>query len=177
MLPGSVLPDEAQRLKTESDIQAIVEQGPQVKMNPDGSQGMELVAHPVKTENFPVAKQVLQRYMMEHFELRTENPQAWDSLLAYFDELDDMDAAVAAKTAARQLQVTQAGQPKPPAPDPGTMAAVQELQKLAVQMADQLAKIATLDPMQTKGTATAQVTAANDVVKGALDATKAVMTQ
>ena len=106
MLPGWVLPDEAQRLKTEADIQAIIEQGHQVTINPDGSAGTELPVHPVKTENFPVAKQVLQRYICaEHFELRVENPTAWIGLAQYFDELSDGDMNIAKETAARQLQV------------------------------------------------------------------------
>jgi len=175
MLPGSVLPDEAQRLKTECDIQTIIEQGPEVTMNPDGSQGTQLPVHPTKAENFPVAKAVTQRYMLEHFTLRVENPQAWIMLNQYYDELDDMDMKVAQQASARQLAVTQAGQPKPPAPDPGMMAAVQELQKLAVAMSDQLARLATIDPMLTKGTITGQKDAAGKVVDAAIDATKAVM--
>src|SRR5208282_3868349 len=174
MIPGSVVPDEAQRLKTEADIQAIIEKGPQVKMNQDGSKGTDLAAHASKRENFPVAKKVLQQYLLEHFELRMEQPQAWIDLHAYGDELDDLDMQVAADTAKRQLAVTSAGQPPPPQPDQGTMAAVQELQKLAVQMGDQLAKISMVDPTMTKGTLTAQASAAQNVVKDALDATKAV---
>lgn len=174
MVPGSVLPDEAQKLKTESDIQAIVENGPQVKMNQDGSQGTELAAHPSKQENFPVAKQVLQRYLMEHFELRVEDPTAWIGLHQFADELDELDMQVGMQAAGRQLKVTQAGSPQPPAPDPGTMAAVQELQKLAVQMADQLARLSMIDPLITKQTISGQVSAAKEILDTSLDATKAV---
>jgi hypothetical protein len=174
MVPGTVVPGEAQRLKTENDIQMIIEQGPQIKLNPDGSQGTELAAHPGKTENFPEAKQIVSRYMNEHFELRAENPTAWMGLTQYWDELDQMDQDVAAQAAKRQLAVNQAGSPPPQAPDPGAMAAVQELQKLAVQMADQLAMISKLNPMLTGGTVSAQKDAAKAVVDSAINATKAV---
>jgi hypothetical protein len=183
MVPGSVVPDEAQRLKTEADIQAIIENGPQMKMlavaNPDGSRSVqpttELAAHPGKMENFPVAKQIVQRYMLEHYELRTENPVAWQQLIEYWDELSDGDMKAAQEKASRQLQVTKAGQPAPPKPDQGTMAAVQELQKLAVQMADRLGQLAQLDPLLTKQTITGQKDAAKAVVESAMDATKALM--
>ncbi len=183
LVPGSVIPDEAQRLKTEADIQAIIEKGPQVKMlavtNPDGTRGVqqttELAAHPAKMENFPVAKEILQRYMLEHYELRVENPVAWQQLCEYWDELSDGDMKVAQESAARQLQVTKAGQPAPPKPDAGTMAAVQELQKLAVQMADRLGQLALIDPLVTKQTITGQKDAAKTVVDSAMDATKAMM--
>ena len=46
MLPGSVIPNEAQRLKTEADIQTLIDQGLEVKQNPDGSIGSDLPAHP-----------------------------------------------------------------------------------------------------------------------------------
>lgn len=174
MLPGSVLPDEAQRLKTEADIQTIVEQGLQVTLNPDGSRGAELPVHPDKVENFGSAKEVVSRYMLEHFELRTEKPMAWMALGQYWDELDDMDMQVAAKTAQRQLQVRQAGSPPPDKPDPGTQQTVAELHQLATQMADRLGQLAMLDPMATKGTASAQVSAANDVVGAAIKASAAM---
>src|SRR5579859_618034 len=163
-IPGSVVPDEAQRLKTESDIGLIVEEGPQVKMNPDGSSGTELAAHPVKTENFPIAKQIVQRYMMEHFELRTENPQAWVGLVQYYDELNDMDMQVAADTAKRQMAVTQAGQPPPPPPDPAMQGEMQQLLQAAAPAIMRLAQIMQIDQMLTKQSAKDQVAAAKEIV-------------
>ena len=174
MLPGTVNPKEAQTLKTEYDIQTIVNQGAQVKMNPDGTVGSELPVHPDKMENFGDAKMIVSQYMLKNFELRAENPMAWAALLQYWDELDNMDMQVAANTAQRQLKVHQAGSPPPDKPDPGTMQTVAELHKLATQMADRLGQLAMLDPMATKGTASAQVSAANDVVGAAIKATTAM---
>jgi hypothetical protein len=171
MVPGSVCPDEAQRLKTEADIQSIVDQGPQVKMNPDGSQGTELAAHPVKTENFPVAKQIVQRYMLEHFELRIENPQAWVGLGQYFDELSDGDQAVASENAKRQTAVTMAGKPPAPPPDPQIAGEMQQLIAAAQVAIQRLTAIAQIDPMLTGG-AKDQVAAAKEVVDSTVDAAK-----
>ena len=81
---------------------------------------------------------------------------AWEQLCEYWDELSDGDMKVAQESAARQLQVTKAGQPAPPKPDAGTMAAVQAMEKLAVQMADRLGQLALIDPLVTKQTITGQ---------------------
>jgi hypothetical protein len=171
MLPGSVLPDEAQQLKTESDIQLIIEQGPQVTMRPNGSVGSELAAHPSTKENFPVAKKVLQQFILSHFELRVTDPQAWMALHQYGDELEDMEMQVAQKRSARQLSVTQAGQPKPPAPDPQIQGEMQQLIAAAQIAIQRLTQIAQLDPMLTGG-AKDQVSAAKEVVDSTVDAAK-----
>ncbi len=171
-LPGSVIPNEAQTLKTENDIQMIVEQGPQVKMNPDGSKGTELPAHPGKWEDFPVAKKVVSRYMNSHFELRVEKPMAWVALAQYWDELDEMDMQVAAKAANRQMQVQMAGKPPAPQPDPAQQGELKELIAAAQQAIPLLMRIGAMDPMITKQSATAQVSALKEIVDTTVDAAK-----
>ncbi len=173
-LPGSVIPNEAQQLKTEADIQTILEKGPDPQMNPDGSITNGLPVHPVKTEDFPVAKAVVSRYINEHFELRVDDSKSWILLQQYHDELLDMEQQVAAEQAQRNQKVQQAGAPPQPQPDQGTMAAVQELQKMAVQMVDRLAQLSAIDPLITKQSISGQKDAAKAVVDSALDATKAV---
>lgn len=172
MIPGSVLPDEAQQLKTEADIQTIVENGPEPTMNPDGSVTSGLPVYPSRMENFPVAKKVLQQYTLKHFEMRSENPVAWILLQQYWDELDDMDMQVAAKAANRQMQVTKAGQPPEQGPDPTVQAEMQQLIAVAGPAIQRLLQLAQLDPMLTKGTATAQVGAAKGIVDTTIDAAK-----
>jgi hypothetical protein len=164
MLPGSVIPNEAQRLKTEADIQTLIDQGPEVKENPDGSIGSDLPAHPGKWEDIPVAKKVLGRYMNEHFELRTEKPDRWIALAQYWDELDDMDMQVASNAAKRQMQVTEAGKPPAPAPDPTAQSEMQQLIAVAGPAIQRLLQLAQIDPAFTKGTASAQVSAAKEIV-------------
>jgi ribosomal protein L37AE/L43A len=164
MLPGSVIPNEAQRLKTEADIQTLIDQGPEVKRNPDGSIGSDLPAHPGKWEDIPVAKKVLGRYMNEHFELRTEKPDRWIALAQYWDELDDMDMQVAANAAKRQMQVTEAGKPPAPGPDPTAQSEMQQLIQVAGPAIQRLLQLAQIDPAFTKGTASAQVSAAKEIV-------------
>jgi hypothetical protein len=171
MLPGSVLPDQAQQLKTEADIQAIVDQGPQPIQNPDGSIGVKLPVEPSKRENFPIAKQVLQKYILDNYQLRLENPGAWEGLHMLGDIYDQLDTAVGADHAKRQLAVTQAGQPKPPAPDPQVAAMQQQLEALSMQMTGVLSRIAAIDPMLTGG-AKDQISAAKEILDTTIDAGK-----
>jgi hypothetical protein len=174
LVPGSVVPDEAQRLKTEADIQTLIEQPPLPTLGPNGQQGTELPVHPGKMENFPVAKDILQRYVLEHYELRIENPVAWQSLYQYWDELSDGDMKVAEEKAARQLQVTKAGQPPPPQPDPSLMAEMQQLLQVAGPAITRLLQISGMDPMLTKGTATAQVAAGKEIIEATVEGAKLV---
>lgn len=169
MLPGTVIPDMAQRLKTEADLQQILEQGPQMAMNPaDGSVTTELPVHPSKWENFPVAKQVTSRYLNEHYELRSKDMVSWMLLSQYYDELDEMDMQVAAQAAQRQMKVTQAGQPPKDGPDAGTQAAIAELQKVAMGMVDRLAELSALPPLGKNGSIAGQVSAAKENLDSAV---------
>ena len=52
--------------------------------------------------------------MLEECDLRFSDPEAWDRLNQYADELEDMDAQIAAERAQRQMKVSQAGQPQAP---------------------------------------------------------------
>lgn len=177
MVPGSVIPEMAQRLKTESDIQALIDQGPQVMMQQDGSKGTELPVHPERVEDFAVAKKVVSRYMLEHYEMRTENPTAWALLCQYWDELDDQDMAVGAKAAKRKMMVQQAGLPPKPGPSPleqQMQTEMQELMGVAGDAIHRLQQIWQMDPAQTKGTVTGQVAAAREAVDTTLDAAKLV---
>lgn len=176
MVPGSVIPDQAQRLKTESDIQLIMQQGMQPTQMPDGSRGMQLPVHPERWEKFPVAKEVVSRYQNENFQMRTENPAAWDAIGQYWDELDEMDMQVAANAAQRQMKVHQAGVP-PQQPDPGQEAMQAEFAQLMQQAGPaiiRLGQIAQMDPMLTKGTVNAQVSAAKEIVDTTVDGAKLV---
>lgn len=175
MLPGSVRPSEAQQLKTEADIQMILERGGQPVMNQNGTVGSALPVHPSKAENFPVAKLVLGRYILEHFDLRVKDPVSWMLLHQFWDELDDMDMQVAAAAAQRQSKVTQAGMPPKPGPSPVEMQTQQEMQQLmsvAGPAIVRLAQLMQLDPSATKDTASAQVSAAKEIVDTTVDAAK-----
>lgn len=171
MLPGSVCPDEAQRLKTEADIQEIIDKGPEMVPGPDGSMSTQLPVHPEKTENFPVAKQILQRYMLEHFELRVDNPTAWIGLSQYYDELNDADQSAATDKAKRQTQVTMAAKPPAPPPDPQVQGEMQEVIQAARIALAKLVQFTNVDPMLTGGLKD-QVASAKEVVSTAVDAAK-----
>jgi hypothetical protein len=169
MLPGSASPVADQITKTEIDIQILVSKPSTPIMNPDGSQGTKLPVEPDKNfEDYETAKKCVSRYALKECDLRFSDPQAWDRLNAYYDMLEDLDAQVAAERAQRQVKVNAAGQPPAPPPDPGTQSLLQEVQSLGTQMLARLGQLAMLDPMATKGTANAQVSAANDVATQAL---------
>lgn len=172
MLPGSVLPDEAQQLKTEADIQTIIDKGPQPVLNQQtGAVQMQLPVQPSKRENFPIAKEVLQRYLLQNFELRIENPAAWQGLHQLGDMYDDLDMQVGAEHAARQQKVQQAGQPPAPKPDPQIQGEMQQLIAAAQIAIQRLTAIAQIDPALTGG-AKDQVSAAKEVVDSTVDAAK-----
>jgi hypothetical protein len=172
MLPGSVMPDEAQRLKTEADIQTIIDKGLQPILNQQtGAVQMQLPVQPSKRENFPIAKEVLQRYILEHFELRIENPPAWQGLHQLGDMYDDMDMQVGQEHAARQQKVQAAGQPPPQQPDPQVAAMQQQLEALSMQMTGVLGRIAAIDPALTGG-AKDQISAAKEILDTTVDAAK-----
>lgn len=175
MLPGSVRPSEAQELKTKADIQLILDSGPQLVMNPDGSTGSGLPVHPTKAEDFPVAKTVVSRYILEHFELRTEDVVGWQLLHTYLDELRELEAQVAAEAAQRQSKVTAAGAPPKAGPSPieqEMQAEMQQLMSVAGPAIVRLSQLMQLDPSATKDTANAQVSAAKEVVDTTVDAAK-----
>jgi hypothetical protein len=174
MLPGTVLPDQAQQLKTEADIQEIMEKGQEVKMNPDGSAGTQLPVHPGRQENFPVAKMVVQRYMLNHFEIRTEQPDRWILLDQYYGELLDAETAVGQDTAQRQSKVTQAAAPQKQGPPPEMLALAQKVQAAAADMIAQLERLSTIDPMLTKGSIAGQVSAAKSVAETGFKTTELV---
>ena len=172
MLPGSVVPDEAQRLKTEADIQTICDEGPQISQNPDGSISTDLPVHPSKTENFVVAKAVVQRYIAMNFQLRTDEPTSYILLHQYWDELLSMEQSVAADKAQRQMQVTKAGSPPPPAPDPMLMQEIQKLIAVAGPAIQRLGQIAQIDPALTGGSSKDQISAGKEIVDTTIDAAK-----
>ena len=176
ILPGSVNPDAAQINKTQIDIQMLLSKPWDVAVDPEtGAQSKKLPVTPDKNfEDYTVAKQEVSRYALTECDLRFTDPDAWDRLNAYYDALEDLDAQVAAERAERQQKVNAAGAPPKQGPDPAAQATLQELQKLALGMADRLSQIAMMDPMLTKGTANAQVSGAKEIIDSTLKATQSM---
>jgi hypothetical protein len=171
LVPGSIIPDEAQQLKTENDFQTIVDQGMQLKQGPNGSLSMQLPVHPEKYENFPIAKQIWQRSMLTHYELRIEQADKWIALNAYWEALNDADTAVGQDQAQRQMKVTAAGQPTKPGPDPQVQGEMQEVMQAARIALAKLVQFTNVDPALTGGLKD-QVASAKEVVDTAVDAAK-----
>lgn len=176
MLPGAVSPVEAQITKTQVDIQILLQQPAKLEANPDGSSRIKLPVEPDKNfEDFTTAKACVRNFAMENADLRFSDPDAWERLNMYLDQLEEMDAQVGAEQAQRQMMVNKAGMPPAPpeaGPPPEAMAAVQELLRKAVAAVDGLMAQGAVPAAQTGGTLTAQVSALSEVVDSAVSAGK-----
>ncbi len=173
LFPNLVGPINAQRSKTLSDLSALLEQTATPMENEDGSIGSKLPVEPSIVEDMEVAIASISEYMIENADIRIHNPIGWSQMEQYFGKCQEMQAQQQIRTAKLNLEVKAASAPpSQPKVDPGTMQAVRELQGLATQMAERLGALAMIDPSATKGTANAQVSAANDIVGAAIDAGK-----
>jgi hypothetical protein len=176
--PELVVPIAAQRAKTLQDINTLLSTPGQNIMQPDGSVAMQLPIQPeASIETFPVLKETMRLFLQENCDLRVSNPEGWKRCLQYLDAAEDMDAQVAAKQATRQAAVTKAGQPVPPqaqGPNPQMQQILQQLMQDGSNMVARLQQMATMDPMQTGGTITGQVAAANHIVDAGLKAQQAM---
>jgi hypothetical protein len=177
LYPGVVSPVSAQRAKTLQDINTLLEQVATPILNPDGSIGAKLPVEPSILENMEIAIPTISEFAIENADVRTKNPVGWSQLEQYFGLCQDLQAQQGVRKAALELKVRAAGVPPPQQPDPGTQATIAELHKLAVGMADQLAQLAQINPLLTKGTITGQVAAAKEVVEAAVDIQKAMAGQ
>jgi hypothetical protein len=99
-----------------------------------------------------------------NFQLRTDEPTSYILLHQYWDELLSMEQSVAADKSQRQMQVTKAGSPPPPAPDPMLMQEIQKLIAVAGPAIQRLGQIAQIDPAMTGGKATDQVKSASEII-------------
>lgn len=167
-----VSPVTAQRAKTLQDIAVLLEQNAEPVMNPDGSIGSKLPVEPSIMEQFEYAIPTVQEWYIENSDMRLKNPLGYSQVEQYYGMLLDGDTAKKSRDAANNQKVQQAGAPPKDGPSPQEQGILQELQKLSVQMADRLAALALVDPMDTKGTITGQYQSAAKVVDLTVDATK-----
>lgn len=165
--PGLVAPTEAQREKTLGDLAMLCEQ--------QGDPGGEapLAAEPDMSDNLPVAIEVCERYLQENARsLKTALDGSWQRCQKYLEQARDMDAAKKAADAKRQQMVQAAGQPPQKGPDPQVQGEMQQLLTVAGPAIQRLLQLAQMDPMATKGTATAQVSAAKEILDTTVDAAR-----
>lgn len=170
LVPGSVAPTEGQRIKTLSDLAMIVE----MQVDPVNAANTPLPVMPDRSDDPQVAKEVTERYMQENAQLRFDGKGTWQRLLAYLDACLELDTQKKIDDAQRQMRIGQAGQPQKPGPSPNEQAMIGKVQTLAMQMLDVIAQQAQTDPMVTKGTLTAQVTAAKEAIEKGLEVTEMV---
>jgi hypothetical protein len=141
-------------------------------MNQDGSIGTKLPVQPSVLWDFSTVIPTIQEFMIANADLRYKNPVGWSQVEQYYGACQDMQTTQGVRKAALEQKVRAAGAPPQQEPDPGTQAAIAELHKLAVGMADQLAKLSQVDPSATKGTLTAQVAAAKEVIDAGVNVAK-----
>lgn len=175
MVPGSSAPNEAQRLKTLGDLAKLAELqlAPQPVQGPDGQQASPpLPFMPVEAEDLDIAEKVCARFIQDNADRQYDGTPAWQWWQLYYDAILDVNTQKKVKAAGRQLRVQAASQPAPASPDPTLQAEMQQLIGVAGPAIQRLLQLAQTDPMLTKGTATAQVSAAKEIVDTTVDAAK-----
>lgn len=166
LAPGMAAPTEAQREKTLGDLAMLAEQGG----DPAGE--APLAAEPDLSDNLPVAIEIAERYLQENAGMRFAMDGSWQRCQRYLNEARDLDAAKRAAQAQREMKVQAAAQPPKQGPAANEQAEMQQLMAVAGPAIMRLAQIMQLDPMATKGTASAQVGAAKEIVDTTVDAAK-----
>ncbi len=172
LYPGLVSPVSAQRAKTLQDMNTLLKAPAMPILQPDGSIGSKLPVEPGVTENMEIAIPTITEFTIENADLRIKNPLGWSQIEQYYGLCQDMQTQQGMRKAALEQKVRAAGAPPQQGPDPGTQAAITELHKLAVAMADQLVHLSEIDPSATKGTITGQVSAAKEVVDASVNVAK-----
>ncbi len=87
----------------------------------------------------------------------------------YYGMCQDMQAQQGIRKAALEMKVKAAGAPPPDGSQASLQAEMQELLQAAGPAIIRLGQIMQLDPMATKGTASAQVSAAKEIVDTTVD--------
>lgn len=169
LYPGVESPVQSQYAQTLQDVNTLLEKTAEPVMNPDGSIGSKLPVQPSILWDFSSVIPTIQEFMIANADLRFKNPLGWSQVEQYYGQCQDMQTTQGMRKAALEQKVRAAGAPPQQGPDPGTAAAIAELHKLAVGMADQLSRLAQVDPAATKGTITGQVAAAKEVVEAGID--------
>lgn len=173
---GMVIPGGAQRSKTLQDIKKLLEPQPPIPNIQPGPNGQPVASglllpvqpSPVFTD-FKVAKETVELFAQENCDLEQTNPEGWKRLNAYYGLLEQLEMQKAAKIAARTAQVRQAGAPQQ---DPAQQQAAQVLLQDGARAVEDLQRMSEVDPLMTKGTMSAQVSAASQIVKSAIDVAK-----
>jgi hypothetical protein len=167
LAPGMVAPTEAQREKTLGDLAQLCEQ----EGDPTGEAA--LAAEPDLSDDLTVAIEVCERYCQENAHtMKTALDGSWNRCQRYLVEARDLDTAKKSDQAKRQLTVQKSAQPPQQGPDPAVQGEMQQLLAVAGPAIQRLLQLAQTDPMATKGTATAQVSAAKEIVDTTVDAVK-----
>lgn len=166
--PNTVIPHEAQRSKTQQDINTLLSMPYILSINPDtGVKESRLPVMPEWYEDFPTLRDTLRLFMQENPDTAKSNPPGWVRLTQFNEQAENMEESLAAKEEARKMRVKAAGVP-PQQPNPGLQQAQAEILHAATDEVDNLQQMSHLPPAMTKGTITGQVTAAGKIVDAAL---------
>ena len=174
LYPGVISPVEAQRAQTLEDLNTLLERQAEPVAKPDGSIGVKLPVEPSPVWNYAVVIPTIQEFMIENADLRVKSPIGWSQMEQYYAMCQDAQAAQLARKADLEMKVRAAGAPPPQnqGPQQEMQQEFQELLQAARPAITRLAQIMQMDPMLTKGTASAQVSAAKEIVDTTVDGAK-----
>lgn len=169
-LENAVIPGADQEAKTLQDIRKLLESGaPQSTIGPDGQEVLLPTIEPEKqTEDYVTARATIAEFCRENSDLRQTNPEGWQNLMAFDKLLQGYETDVETDKAKRTLQVQMAGQPAPPPPpppDPTIQAAKLELIRDAQRGVQRLLELAEMPPLGKNQSITAQVSAADSIIR------------
>jgi hypothetical protein len=176
LVPGSRSPSEAQRLKTLGDLARLAEltaEPPEPQMAADGKPGFpQLPVMPSLSDDLVRSESIAAEYLRDNADKQWDGTPTWKWWQLYYDAIGEMQALKQAKQAQRQQKVQQAGAPPQQPMDPTVEGEMKQLLQVSGPAIQRLLQLASLDPMATKGTATAQVSAAKEIVDTTVDAAK-----
>jgi hypothetical protein len=174
LYPGVVSPIAAQRAQTLQDLNTLLEKTAEPIMKPDGSIGSKLPVEPSIVWDYAIVIPTISEFMIENADLRITNPVGWSQCEQYLSACQDMQTTQGARKASLELKVKAAGMPPPPQnpAQQGAQAALQEILQKALDMVNREAEIAHLPPQGQNGNLAPQVSAANNIVKTAIDTLK-----
>lgn len=180
-MTDAVAPTEAARSKTLQIIAKLLQPGAkamptigpngQPVLDDDGSPLLKPSIAPDKwIEDYKTLEATVLEFMGENWDLKTNNPDGWNNVIAYYRMAIQYSAQVDAWKAKLTLSVKMAGNPPPKQPDPSIQAAQQDILAHAVPMIDRLSEIAQQPPLPKGTSLSPQVAAAKEIVDTATKA-------
>jgi hypothetical protein len=164
--PDMVIPNAAQRSRTLQAINTLMEKPYVGVIDPQSGQlvnQLPVMPDP-DVEDFPVLRSTMRLFWQENGDFEKTNPGGWERTKKYYAAAIAMEVQEGMAEQARQLQVKQAGMPKPPPPDPMMEQAKALLLRDAADEVQNLQRISHLPPLGKSCSEAAQVSAGGKIL-------------